>query len=204
MEPTRVRRPRSRRGEGEQLRDDIVDAASEVLGAHGDVNALTLRAVARAVGVATTSIYLHFQTLDQLVDAVRGRFFDEFGAALATARAAAGPDPRRQLHAGMRAYVDYGLRHPGRYRTMFEVAAGLPDWPGNKAGLEVFGRLRAAVMPVAQDSETAAMQSTHLWTALHGIVTLRSAIRQFEWIDLQEELDDLFDRIVPPAGDSPR
>ena len=52
-------RQRNPRGQGERLRDDIIEAASRLL-ADPAAPPLTLRAVAREVGVAATSVYLHF------------------------------------------------------------------------------------------------------------------------------------------------
>ena len=53
-------RARNRRGEGARLRDDIVAAAVALLDETGDQAAVSLRAVARRVGIAAPSIYRHF------------------------------------------------------------------------------------------------------------------------------------------------
>jgi AcrR family transcriptional regulator len=58
-------RKRNPRGQGERLRDDIIEAASRLL-ADPAAPPLTLRAVAREVGVAATSVYLHFDSIDTL------------------------------------------------------------------------------------------------------------------------------------------
>src|SRR5947199_3833796 len=110
VETNVTRRQPARRGEGERLRAEIVEAASRMLAETGDVSQVSLRAVAREVGIATTSIYLHFRALDELVLAVKMRYFDEFGAVLRAAEEAAGADPLARVRAGAHAYVDYGLR----------------------------------------------------------------------------------------------
>ena len=73
MTKTRQRNPR---GQGERLRDDIIEAASALL-ADPAAPPLTLRAVAREVGVAATSVYLHFDDIDSLTLAVVNHLFDE-------------------------------------------------------------------------------------------------------------------------------
>src|SRR5215471_3221966 len=63
-------RRRNRRGEGSQLRADIVTAARELIEESGSAEAVTLRAVARRVGIAAQSIYGHFPGPEQIVRAV--------------------------------------------------------------------------------------------------------------------------------------
>ena len=73
-------RPRSRRGEGDALRDEILDAAERLIVRAGDADAVSIRAIADAVGVSPPAIYLHFPDKDALVSAVCERRFEEFDA----------------------------------------------------------------------------------------------------------------------------
>jgi AcrR family transcriptional regulator len=66
---TQEHRRRNPRGQGDRLRADIIEAASRLL-ADPAAPPLTLRGVARAAGVAATSVYLHFADTDELVLAV--------------------------------------------------------------------------------------------------------------------------------------
>src|SRR5271170_216864 len=54
------RRPNAR-GQGERLREEIISAAVQMLGDLAHDEALSLRAVARAVSISPTSVYLYFQ-----------------------------------------------------------------------------------------------------------------------------------------------
>src|SRR5664279_4342556 len=106
-------RRRNRRGAGEAI-----------LAETHDPSAVSLRSVALRVGVAVTSVYLHFDSAETLKRALAQQCFADF----TTTRAAAAdqiPDPAQRLLAGCSAYADYGLRNPGRYRLMFgpELAA---------------------------------------------------------------------------------
>ena len=74
-------RRRNRRGEGDRLREEIITAASQMIGETGDDSTLTLRGVARRVGIAAPSIYRHFTDADQLKMAVVQRSFAEFASA---------------------------------------------------------------------------------------------------------------------------
>ena len=75
------RRPRSARGQGARLAEDIVTAALELIEQHGSAEAVTLRAVARQAGIAAPSIYPHFADRDAILLAVVVRVFDELAAA---------------------------------------------------------------------------------------------------------------------------
>src|SRR5260370_16637253 len=95
-------RQRNPRGQGERLRDDIIEAASRLL-ADPAAPPLTLRGVAREVGVAATSVYLHFADIDTLILAVAERRFGELVRLQDQARDDArdeNPDPPQQLPPG--------------------------------------------------------------------------------------------------------
>jgi AcrR family transcriptional regulator len=71
------RRTRARRGEGERLRGQILEAAERLLVEAGDEQAVTIRDVAEAVGVTPPSVYLHFADKDELLFAISERNFAE-------------------------------------------------------------------------------------------------------------------------------
>ncbi|HEY2670980.1 MAG TPA: TetR/AcrR family transcriptional regulator [Rugosimonospora sp.] len=193
------RRRRARRGEGERLREEIVAAASRMLAETGEVAELSLRAVAREVGVATTSIYLHFPSLDELVLAVKTRYFAEFGDAILAGAARTGDTPLARVRASAHGYVRYGLENRGRYLVMF-TSESLPARllpAATYIGVDVFERFRDEVAAVVGPDQDAHLLAIHLWTALHGIVTLRTVRRTFPWPDLNRQIDSLIDRLLP-------
>ena len=74
-------RTRARRGEGERLREEILDVAEDLLVSTGDENAVSIRAIAQRVGVTPPSIYLHFADKESLLWAVCEREFRPLCAA---------------------------------------------------------------------------------------------------------------------------
>lgn len=81
---------RRRRGTGHELRDVVIKAATDLLALDGDVDALTMRAVATAAGVTPPSVYRHFPDKQTLVRTVITERFDEFTRVLHAAATAAG------------------------------------------------------------------------------------------------------------------
>lgn len=159
------------------VRDDIVQAAVALVDELGDPYALSLRGIARRAGVSAPAIYGYFADLEAVIEAVVEQSFVDLGAA--TTEASAGhDDPVSALLAGCRAYVDYGLEHPGRYRAMFlrrphDAAAYGPQ------AIEVFRTLATAVRRCLSESAAGRSQvsqsATALWAGLNGLVTFHPA-----------------------------
>lgn len=200
-------RARNKRGEGAQLRDDIVSAAGELLERTGRDDAVTLRAVARLIGISAPSIYHHFDDRDQILYALVTRTFDQLAAALRPA-AAAGTTPVERLRAVSRAYLDFAGEHRHLYRVLFErqhAADGpapeecTPASVGEMVGAEAFGALLDAVTAcvAAGESTSSPLEAaTQLWVGLHGLATLRASMPYFPWPPLEHQLDDLMQRLV--------
>src|SRR4029453_11625874 len=112
-------RARNRRGEGGRLREEIVDAARELLEEHGNEASISLRAVARRVGITAPSIYPHFARREDILRAVITRAADELVARLEHALRGE-KDPVARLRAGCDAYVTFAAEHPHHYRVLFE------------------------------------------------------------------------------------
>src|SRR5437867_1164946 len=115
MTPTRQR---SKRGEGERLRDEIIVAGKRLLMESGNLDAVTVRSVADAVGVSPPSIYLHFADKDELVIAVCESTFEALDDYIEEA-AAGIVDVRERLRVRGKAYIEFGLENPEHYRILF-------------------------------------------------------------------------------------
>jgi AcrR family transcriptional regulator len=200
--PGRAHRQRNARGQGARLADDIVAGALALIERTGSDEAVTLRAVAREIGIAAPSIYTHFADRDAIVMAVVLRVFDELADAIEKGTAAAGPDPARRLVAGCEAYLAYGLAHPARYGVLFiphgagpeeycqPVSLGEDGRPVLEFGAESFALLVQAIEDcvaagVSASTNTIA-DATAVWVALHGTVTLRTALPGFPWPELHQ------------------
>ncbi len=117
-------RARSPRGQGEQLRREILRAVGRLLDEWGGVEKLTMRAVAREVGVAAPSIYLHFSDKAELVWAALADKYEDLATRMRAADAATadgGANARERLRAQAHAYCLFAREYPGHYRLMYEV-----------------------------------------------------------------------------------
>jgi AcrR family transcriptional regulator len=193
-------RRRNRRGEGGKLRDEIIAAAGEILDEEGDERAVTLRSVARRVGIAAPSIYPHFPDQPAIMLAVVRKEFDQLTATLRAA-AEGGRDARQRLLAVCHAYLDLAGTHPERYRTMFgglwvpalgESSITEEDLTGlGMPALQVIvDALRDCVTAGQATSTDLFGDAVALWLGLHGLAHQRSVTRAFPWPD------DIADRII--------
>ena len=192
------RRPRARRGEGERLREEILDATSQLLLETGDHEAVNIRSVAEAVGVTPPSIYLHFSDKAELIKAVCGRHFGSLEQYIEQAVAGTA-DPGEQLRLRGRAYVRFGLEHPEHYRILFMSKQEATDEPPHEE-LRAASGFTALVENVVRAAEAGAIRApdpllvaTGLWTVVHGITSLAISIPHFPIVGLDVLVDHLLD-----------
>ncbi len=196
-EPTApaIRHRRNRRGEGARLGDEIIEAALAIIDRTGSDDAVTLRAVAREVGIAAPSIYAHFADRDAIVLAAVSRTFSELYEAIVAGIAGSSDDPVERLVGGCTGYVEFGMEHPARYSVLFPCerlgAEHVPDvGPGGNPvpegyGADSFGLLIDSIADCSaagRSSSTAPLiDATAVWVAMHGTVTIWSALPDFPW-----------------------
>src|SRR4029078_5464013 len=118
------RRPNAR-GQGEALRDENISGAAQMLGDLPDDESLSLRAVARAVSISPTSVYLYFPDRDALVAAAMQRCHTEVLQAVDDAEAAH-QDPALHLRTRIPAEAAWSREHPGSDKVRHESKDGMP------------------------------------------------------------------------------
>ena len=180
-------RQRNPRGQGQVLRDQLVEATARLLATMDRPETLTLRQVAREVGVAPASIYSHFADLTALIEHVLKLRYDELGCLMNDA-AAATTSPLAELIARCAAYVHWGVEHPGEYRTI--IGGGMPEQlvPLNAhgAGEELLNTLVHALAASRKGSKPSTADEQWqagliLWTGMHGLVSLYNSHGNLPW-----------------------
>lgn len=179
------------------LRRDLLDAALDVIVAEGP-SALSLRAVARRVGVSHAAPKNHFPDKAALFTAIAVEGFEGLGGALRAAAVGA-DDPVSAVQASGAAYVDFAVSHPGHFRVMWRSdLLGDDDRVLQHAGERAFNALvgiaaRARSVGWAEGftpEDVAAVA----WSTVHGLAQL--------WLDGPlgdmdgRRIDDLTDRVT--------
>ncbi|MFM7449343.1 MAG: TetR/AcrR family transcriptional regulator [Leptolyngbyaceae cyanobacterium] len=100
------------------LRQCLIDAAIELIREEG-ISDLSLRQVAKRVGVSHNAPYRHFEDKDALLAAVAAQGFQSLITAMETVCQTLPQDSSQRLEAIGIAYVMFALEHPFHYRLMF-------------------------------------------------------------------------------------
>jgi AcrR family transcriptional regulator len=160
----------------EQIRQMALGAAEAILAEEG-YKGLSTRKVARAIGYTVGTLYLVFESLEDLVLQLNGRTLDALYEWLRARRGSAA-DPRAALLALAGAYIAYAETETARWGLLFEYVADkgneLPGWYLARL-TRVFGLVEGALAPLSgHRTDLEIRQAARvLWASVHGICTLK-------------------------------
>jgi AcrR family transcriptional regulator len=190
------------------LREEILLAAEQLLIETHDQSALSIRAIAAAVGVTPPSIYLHFADRADLLFAVCERHAEQLQHAMAEATAGVG-DPVERIRRRGQAYVRWALENPEHYRILTMTHPdGTPDrftdeHLADTAGLIALVEDLAAAMATGQIAGEDPLESAKLlWMVVHGMVSLLITRPEFPFPPVERTYDRLFEMVL--MGMAPR
>jgi len=180
--------PQTRAYHHGDLRSALVEAGLRALETT-PVEELSLRALAREVGVSPTAVYRHFPDKQALLGALAAEGIEQLGQ-YQQAAAAGAEGNSDAFGATGRAYVRWALANPALFRLVFGQ--------GRDVGSSIFGDNLAArllqdkaLRAVRGDEAGARQLMIQAWAVVHGLAMLM--------LDGQLPQDDaLIDRIIDP------
>lgn len=152
------------------LREAIKDAALDVLAREG-ASAVSLRDLARSVGVGHSSIYAHFRDRSDLLAAIAGAGFAELLQQMNAARSRPG-DSVANLAAS---YLHFARTSPAYYKAMFLPETSRPENICHVKGaceqcfqvlIEALGQNASLSVPETRE------RAVGIWSSLHGLAML--------------------------------
>jgi len=184
------RASRKKKGEGQQRRTEILEAAKQLFVEHG-YNATTIRRIAGRVGISSTALYVYFPDknaiLAEICDATFESLIGELDEVLRRSS-----DPLHALQESLEGYIRFGLNHPNEYELVFvsrrTEELECPEAENEKLGMQAFQRFSECVEAAVnagqtQDADTQRL-AQQLWAAIHGLVVLLLLRPDFCWVDL--------------------
>lgn len=129
-----------------ELTKEIKDEARRQL-AEAGANGLSLRAVARELGMVSSALYRYFPSRDRLLTALIVDAYNAIGETAETADPGPAKTPRRRWHAVWQAVRDWAREHPHEYSLIY----GSPV-PGYRAPEETVApatRVAVALLGIA-------------------------------------------------------
>lgn len=173
------------------MREQILEAAEELLVETGDEALVSVRAIAQRVGCTAPSIYLHFEDKDELFREVCECRFKELNRLFDEVAAEAG-EPLAQLFALGRAYFRFGVDNPEHYRVLMmaklehghhedEFNIVNQDSQGDRAFLRLVSAVQRCIDNGDLRRADPMMVAVTLWSGLHGLVSLLISAPSFPW-----------------------
>lgn len=178
------------------LRTALIKAGLAAVEARG-AGAVSLRDLAREVGVSPTAAYRHFADKDALFAAIADRGFQALAAASEQVETTA--DPRERLMALARAYAVFAFARPQLYRLMFaeplDMAAVAQVSDGSLAAYHPLRDAIVATLGPGADEGAVTDAIVRLWSVLHGYVSLQLANR----LPRLATVEDRMDAVIRPV-----
>jgi AcrR family transcriptional regulator len=175
-------RSRNPRGEGNRLREQLLEATTEILNEVGDASRVSVRAIASRAGVSPTALYLQFPDRDALVAAAVDAGFETFNAELTAAAAVPGTPGERMMAMG-HAYLAFSEQRPALYAILFSARRPHidkePDVHRDQALAGLIQLLQGRDPSLSDDAASAF--AILIWSSLHGYAMLRTVRPHLDW-----------------------
>jgi AcrR family transcriptional regulator len=186
------KRRRAPRGSGEHLREEILDATTDLLLETGHAKAVSIRSVAQRVGVTPPSIYLHFADKDALLDAVCARYFEQLDELMQQAANDQSSTIDRLRAQGL-AYVRFTMQTPELYRIAM-MGDGRPGSDVDATlNISAFVHMRTSIESLMDEGiyprGDSTMAALELWTIAHGVAALLISRPYLPFGDVEEFAD---------------
>ncbi|WP_374562985.1 TetR/AcrR family transcriptional regulator [Ideonella sp.] len=205
-----IRHERVRRGsvdDQQKLRREILDAAFEIYGRDG-LNALTMRAVASAVGLSAMALYRYFADKSELVQGLWDFVMKDVFADVSAAVDAAGASPSARLRACTEAAMTYWETHPDHFRLVFMTeqtlaprkATSVTDLPSYHRVVDLsLGILEAWADELGGDRAGCLLARDLRMSMMVGYLHARLINRRYPWADQAALRAKTVDTIVDAA-----
>jgi AcrR family transcriptional regulator len=179
------------------FRGRAVTAATRLFAERG-YRGVTLRSLAKELGVSPMTPYRYFENKEELFAMVRTEAFRRFADAQRDAVAGI-EEPEDALRMLGRAYVSFALDEPDAYHIMFELlqapAGTYPELEAEQA--RAFSYLHEAVKAAVNAGllEGESLRRAHyLWAQIHGLVSLHLAGKLVMGCSFEELVSTVFEK----------
>lgn len=156
------------------LAESLLNAVDEIAGKFG-LEAVTLRACAKRVGVSPSSAFRHYTDKRALLTAFAARALNQLSEALALARESSAKQQDDAFQAIGIAYVAFAIDNPAFFRAMWReetIYGNDPDYIAAAARLSSY--LKGGFGDTLDDDDPNELSAEELlaWSSVHGLAEL--------------------------------
>jgi AcrR family transcriptional regulator len=195
----------------ENLRQEIFDAASELFAKEGIAN-VSMRKIAEKIEYSPTTIYLYFKDKTTLLHEICEETFVKLAYEVEKIKETA-DDPLEILRGGMRAYIEFGLKHPNHYEVVFitPLDSYIEKTPNfeytfeDSTGKVAFEKLVESVVRCIEagaiKNNDVELISQTLWAGMHGLTSLLIGHKYFPFAEKERLIESLIDTMIKGLQD---
>lgn len=183
--------------ENVSLRDKILKTSRDLVVESG-YKELSMRKIAREIGVSATSIYLHFDSKQHLLHALIEEAIDDLNDCLESVIGTANNVVER-LRMLAEKYIKYALENPQEYRIIYMISSDeMGRYPKEKfrkarRGYDIVTKtIEEGIEAGLIDEKEPRMAAYVFWAQLHGAL----AVVQSERLDVRINRDEFLDKTI--------
>ena len=182
------------------LKNALIKAGVKILAKEG-VNGLSLRKVAKQVGVSHAAPYSHFADKQALIAAISTEGFKQLLKQIASVREAH-QDPSALLLETARAYIQFAVNEPDRFKLMFSsVIEKEKEYPEFVAASQENFQQLVSVVEACQQADLlkpgpSDLMAISVWSSVHGMIMLILEGQVSHTVLDKHDIDDILKNIL--------
>jgi AcrR family transcriptional regulator len=186
---------------GINRKKEIIEVAARLCREQG-LQKMSLRGVAKEVGISAPSLYEYFKNKDALIDTLRDLQRTRLAAAL-TEKLDPSKPVKNRLFDMAKAYIEFALQQPDSFQLLFSL-------PTSRTSIDTEPEADSPYLPLVSTCKEAIksrevaphikepeMLAFQLWSLMHGIASLRICTLR----DTSFEMEPLIDGAINQALD---
>jgi len=177
------------------LKDSLIEEALSMIEKDG-ISSITLRELTNRVGASRSAVYRHYSSKDDLIKAVIQAGLKKLDEAVHP-MLLGDSDILDKLYKMGKAYMNFAMKNPNLYRTIFgnetqkerEESCDINDADDAPGFHSLVGLITQAQELALVKKDDAFMQSTVIWSMMHGLSNLLIDGH----LHIQENIDELYE-----------
>lgn len=180
-------------------KQQIIDVAANICREEG-MQKMSLRGVAKKVGISAPSLYEYFKNKDALIETLRDLERARLTVALKEKLDQSSP-AKQKLFDMAKAYIEFAMKQPDSFQLLFSLPTGRVSIETEPDADSPYLPLVKTCKEAIESGEVAAhikepeLLAFQLWSLMHGIASLRTCTLR----DVSFDVESLIDAAIEQA-----